>query len=169
MRPITAAIGSSLVTIKQPRDVPVLWSRVSDGVLNACARANDTSNRVNARVREARLGCIGGQGPTLPLTQSLIDGVAKWRQHIGEISPGPKRFMNQQTSLLMRVMTAKKMTSRCPVYFAAVSVLLTGGARNTPAAENTGAAATPGFSFAVYGDSRTMMFLPYPPPRKPPR
>jgi hypothetical protein len=69
--------------------------------------------------------------------------------------------MKQQASLLMRVMTAKNMTSPWLVYFAAVSLLLASPAKNTPADENTNAATTPGFSFGVYGDSRTMMNLPY--------
>src|SRR5579871_6150703 len=58
------------------------------------------------------------------------------------------------------VVTAKKLTSLCLVYVGAITFLLTGCTKNTPTGENT-KAATNEFSFAVYGDSRTMMYLPY--------
>jgi len=54
----------------------------------------------------------------------------------------------------------KRMTLPRFVYVAVI-LLLAGCARNMPAGGNTRAAAPAGFSFAVYGDSRTMMFLPH--------
>ena len=57
-----------------------------------------------------------------------------------------------------RVTTAKKMTAPWLAFFAAASLLLIGC---RPTGENNKATASPGFSFAVYGDSRTMMYLPY--------
>jgi hypothetical protein len=57
-------------------------------------------------------------------------------------------------------MSAGKKTSFLLVYVGAITFLLSGCAKNTPAGQNT-KAATPGFSFAVFGDSRTMMYLPH--------
>jgi hypothetical protein len=57
-------------------------------------------------------------------------------------------------------MRAGKLTSFLLAYAGAISLLLTGCAKENPAAQNT-KAAKPGFSFAVLGDSRTMMYLPH--------
>src|SRR6476620_2246546 len=57
-------------------------------------------------------------------------------------------------------MSARKLTAFLLVYVAAVTFLSTGCATNSPAGQNT-KAATAGFSFAVFGDSRTMMYLPH--------
>jgi predicted phosphodiesterase len=43
----------------------------------------------------------------------------------------------------------------------ALSILLAGCSKTTPMAGPAASTPQPGFSFAVYGDSRTMMFLPY--------
>jgi Calcineurin-like phosphoesterase len=57
-------------------------------------------------------------------------------------------------------MSARKLTAFLLIYIGAVTFLSTGCATNSPAGQNT-KAATPGFSFAVFGDSRTMMYLPH--------
>ena len=61
-------------------------------------------------------------------------------------------------------MRTKKLMSSCVVLVGAIAALLLAGcAKNAPADEKVKAAeeAQRGFSFAVYGDSRSMMYLPY--------
>jgi Calcineurin-like phosphoesterase len=58
----------------------------------------------------------------------------------------------------------KKLMSRCAVLVGTISALLLAGcAKNAPADEKvkTAEEGGAGFSFAVYGDSRSMMYLPY--------
>jgi hypothetical protein len=56
--------------------------------------------------------------------------------------------------------SAKKQISLCLVCVGAITFLFTGCTKNSQTGE-TAKTASNGFSFAVYGDSRTMMFLPY--------
>ena len=55
-------------------------------------------------------------------------------------------------------MGGKKLTSFRFVYVGAIALVLTACAKDTRSAQNT---TTGKFSFAVYGDSRTMMYLPF--------
>jgi len=56
----------------------------------------------------------------------------------------------------------QRTTKLCPVLFASIALLAL-VAEPAVAAEQTSAAkkSASGFSFAVYGDSRSMMYLPY--------
>src|SRR6476660_7191273 len=56
-------------------------------------------------------------------------------------------------------MSARKLASFLLVYIGAVTFLSTGCTTNSQTGQNS--KATPGFSFAVFGDSRTMMYLPH--------
>src|SRR6476659_10112869 len=61
-------------------------------------------------------------------------------------------------------MKAKRLLSPCVVLVGTVAALILAGcARNAPAEpkDKTADEARRGFSFAVYGDSRSMMYLPY--------
>ena len=56
-------------------------------------------------------------------------------------------------------MRAKKLISSY-IVGAIAALLLAGGANNAAADEKAAQKFEPGFSFAVYGDSRSMMYLP---------
>ena len=53
-------------------------------------------------------------------------------------------------------MRTKKLMLSCAVLIGAMAALLLAGCATKAAGESA-----PGFSFAVYGDSRSMMYLPY--------
>jgi calcineurin-like phosphoesterase family protein len=57
-------------------------------------------------------------------------------------------------------MNARKLASFLLLYIGAVTFLSTGCANNSATSQNA-KTATAGFSFAVFGDSRTMMYLPH--------